>query len=429
MVDTSTIHAIIARARRRLRLQAALETATTTSILAFASALATVYAVRQGAVSASAGIAILVGCAAVVAIGALIGAFGRFPTHIVATRVDRASDLSDRLSTACAFERRLEAVEQGGANEVEDAQTRALMNAAIEDAVAAAPAADVAAATPFHRPRDMGAALSFGVVALLVSGLYWPHGNPVSTAVLPPTERVEAKPAAPEKADEFADDDIDYARDLLEDLRRVARTEREPNLEQFVRDVDNLLARAEMGELSKEQLLEELAKAEEQYMQGADDNVEQAVADLKETGRELKKNSLTREVGKALEKGDLNQARAEMEKLAQKLEQGQFSQKQQREIAKALDKAARKFDKKDARRDEKLDQQIAKQKDQIRKLQRKMDQAKNQREKQRLTRQLEKRKRELKRLEREREKRQRSAQRRTLKQLHRDMQQASKSMR
>ncbi|MEM9493916.1 MAG: hypothetical protein AAGC55_32515, partial [Myxococcota bacterium] len=164
MVDTSTIHALIARARRRLRLQAALETGTTAAILAIACALAVVYAVRSAAVDESLGLALLGGCALIVAIGAALGALRRFPTHVVATRIDRASGLSDRLATACAFEQRDKAAP--------DPRTDAFMDAAIRDAVAAVPRANVGAATPYRVPRDSRAALIFATLALIVAGLY-----------------------------------------------------------------------------------------------------------------------------------------------------------------------------------------------------------------------------------------------------------------
>ena len=47
MIDTSGIHATIARARRRLEVQAALEAATLAAVAAFASAMAVVFTVRM----------------------------------------------------------------------------------------------------------------------------------------------------------------------------------------------------------------------------------------------------------------------------------------------------------------------------------------------------------------------------------------------
>ena len=214
MVDTSKIHALIAKARRRLRLQAALETGTTASILAIAGALGVIYAVRQGAVTQDVGLTLLIGCLAVVAGGVLLGWLSRFPIHIVATRIDRASNLSDRLSSACYFEGRLA--------EADDAETKAFMQAAIRDAVDAAPRANIPAATPFRKPRDSRAALAFAVVALLVAGLYFPQGSIAGPATGPDTATLN-EDVQPKQTDEFAEEDLDYARDLLDDLHRVAK--------------------------------------------------------------------------------------------------------------------------------------------------------------------------------------------------------------
>jgi hypothetical protein len=421
MIDISPIHAIITRARRRLRLQAALESATTASILALGAALIVVYLVRRHVLDESTGLLLLGACAGLVVAGAVLGAMIRLPQHIVATRVDRASGLSDRLSTACAFEAQL-----GSGKRPEDEQTEALMVAAIRDGVAAAPRANVVAATPFRRPRDGRAALVFGVLGLAVAGLYWPdpsRADPAATAAA-------AAAAEREKLAEkqrLEDDDVDYTRDLLDDMRRVAEAERDPSLEQFVSEIEALLAKAELGELSKEELLEKLAKAEQQYMQGAAEDVEQAMADLKDTGKALQKNEITRELGKALEQGDMEAAQQQMEALAQKLEQGELSEQQKSEVAKALEQAAKQFDQKEQQREQAMDKQIEQAKAELERLEQQQEKAKNEQEKQKLTRKLESKKKELEKMEQEKQEREQSA--RNLKSLHRNLEQASQKMR
>ncbi len=247
MIDTSTIHALIARARRRLRLQAALESATITSIIAFAAGLGVVYAARRHAIDDSTAVALLIACVGLVLVGGVLGALGRFPTHIVATRIDRASNLSDRLSSACAFEQQL-----ADDNPHHDAEMQAFMQAAIRDAIKAAPGADVRAATPFRKPRELRAASAFAVVALLVAGLYWPENldaNPVIPVIDDPTALVPG--LAKDRPDEFVEEDLEYTRDLLNDLKQTSKVEKEPNLDRFVDKVEELREKAEMGELSK----------------------------------------------------------------------------------------------------------------------------------------------------------------------------------
>lgn len=430
MLDMKKIHSLIARARRRLRVQAALENAATFAVLSFAAGLIVVYAVRQGALGEQLGITLLIACLGVIALGGLIGALRRFPTHVVATRIDRASNLADRLSSACAFEEKLSGNRPPGDHADDNPETAAFMQAAIRDAIASVPRADVPKATPFRKPRDLSAAATFALVTALVAGLYWPddssaHTMPLAPQVLP--DGTIGKPGQ-KPADEFVEDDLDYTRDMLEDLRRTAREDKEPNLQQFVDDVENLLQKAEQGELSKEQLLEELSKAEQRYMEGKDEDIEETMAELKKTGQELKKEPLTSEMGKALEKGDLEKAQQEMDKLAKKLENNELSEKDQQKVSKALEKAAEKFEQRQKKQEDKLNKDIDQKKEQIRRLKKKQEETKNEQQKRKLKRKLDKKKRELKRLEKKKQERQKSQQKRTLKSLHRNMKQAAKDL-
>ena len=167
--DTSSIQRLISRARRRIRRQWALEGATTALILASALALAVVFAMRTDMVSMTAGVGALFGCAGLVLLGAVIGAARKLDDELVARRIDRASGLSDRLSTAIAFKRTLGG-EQPAAPDAA-AETEDLMVAAIKDGVRAVPRADIVAAAPYAMPRDLRAAALFTVISALAAGL------------------------------------------------------------------------------------------------------------------------------------------------------------------------------------------------------------------------------------------------------------------
>ncbi len=422
MVDTSGIHSLIARARRRLRIQAALETATLASIVTSALIVLVVYLVREESLSESAGIALVLASLGATAIGAIIGALTRFPTHIVAERVDRASGLADRLGTACAFEARLAA----GGDEHE--ATIALMKAAVRDAQRCAPRADVKRSTPFAAPAEAYPALAFAAVGALLAGLWWPIDRATPAALVADIAATARDNNTITDPVVFDDDDLDYTKELLEDLRRTAAEQREPTLEEFVTEVEKLLAKAERGEITKEQLLEELAKAEERYMEGTDEHVEETLADLKETGKELKKNPLTKELGKALEKGDLEKAKQEMDQLADKMAKNELTDKQRKQLAKVLDKVADKAERKEQKKQDQLDKQIANKQKQLKKDQRKFDQSKNEAAKKRMARRMKKDKRELKRLQRKKQERNKSASRRSLKRMHRDMKKTAENL-
>src|SRR5215475_9145352 len=137
--DTSAIQRVIARARRRIRGQRALDGATTATILAAAAALAVIFLIRIEVVERPAGLALLAGTAGIIVLGAVLAAARRVDDEHVARRIDRASDLSDRLSTAVAFSR--------AGVPSDDDEAHQLMRAAIRDGVRAVPRADVQRAT------------------------------------------------------------------------------------------------------------------------------------------------------------------------------------------------------------------------------------------------------------------------------------------
>jgi hypothetical protein len=505
MPDTARIHALVRRGRRRLRTQAALEGAALAAVAASAVALILVYLVRRGALDEGLAPPLIAGVAlAIVAIGALLGAVRRIPTALVATRIDRASGLADRLASACAFERDLSTP---AAAEL-PAETRAMMQAAVADAIRHADRADVRAATPLRWPRDGRAALAFAAVAAVVAGLYIeaPLEDPRIAAIRPPaaprkvpidltgerlcpaaceqpvevlfgageatfaaatrkkTSRllvVEVPPAAPvgktfvrvraggrtswprpfeiladgdrryQPVDRVAldDDDMAFARDLLQDLNQTAADMQDPELKEFADKVEALLDQADKGELSKEQLLDALAQAEKKYMEGAKpEEVDRAMAELGKTGKELKKDDLTRPIGEALEKGDLAKAQEEMNKLAEKLAKGELSDKQRAEAAKALDKAAEAFDKREEAQKKDLDKQIEKARAEQKQAEKERDAAKDERDKERLARKAEDRRRKAEALEQKKQEQEASEQRRTLKRLHRNMKKAAEEM-
>jgi hypothetical protein len=186
--STEAIHRLVGKARRRIRGQWALEGATTALIVATAAALAVVFAMRIEAVSRTTGVALLLGTLAIVIAGAVINASRRLDDERVARRIDRASNLADRLSTAIAFSRTVapaSGTADGNAdgNAAGDAggdagpaadETHELMRAAIRDGVRAVARADVATATPFVAPADLRTALGFLAISALAAGLSLP---------------------------------------------------------------------------------------------------------------------------------------------------------------------------------------------------------------------------------------------------------------
>jgi hypothetical protein len=430
---------LIGRARARLRLQGALEGATTATILAAATALFAIFAMRIELVSGTVGMAMLASAGAMIVLGAVIGALVRLDDETIARRIDRASNLSDRLSTAIAFKDQL-ATAPGS---VSDPETNELMVAAIRDGVRAAPRANLIAATPFRLPKDLKAAFGFLAVSALAAGLAVPamdrapklfHADPeigrpgaeihlrganLMTGLATPVASTKdatnvmgvpgAKTGSPTAGFVPADgsvylgpsgkgrpipvldwrhdaikvripddaqpgqtsltvylpnnvvlgpvafevlskDDIRnfkedsvlldaderaYVESILAQLKELAKKEKIEDLEKFIAKIEQLLKDAEQGKISKEQLLAELAKAEELLNAGQEPDPKDIAKKLGEMGKELQKSETTKELGKALEKQDLEKAKEELEELARRLEKSGL-EKQKEELEKKL---------------------------------------------------------------------------------------------
>lgn len=515
MAEPSEIQAIehvVRRAARRLRWQRAFEAAATSAILAAALALTLVYLVRAERLAPSLG-GWLLAATPLLIMGAAALAFRKSePEELVARRIDRASGLADRLSTALAFSRMLARGELAETGEDPDV-TAALMRAAIDDGRKAVSRARVEAATPFTRPRDLRAALAFTALCALVAGIGLPSSkrSPRLIAAVPdhaaagtsvrltgsellagatwkdgplpvngsvflgeganarpvvierwtateltvrvPDEAplgetqltaylgkqaagpvrfvvVDAKDERFHKEDAVALDDpeLDYLRALLADIRLTAKQEQAEALEDYAAKVEKLLEQAERGELTKEQLLREMEKAQAEMDRGAESSPDQVAKELSETGKDLAQNELTKELGKALEKNELEKARQELEKLAEKLEQKQLSPKEQEKLAKTLEQVAKRFEERQKQQERQSQEQRQKLEDQLRLLEKQQREAKNEREQKDAELRLQKKKEELARLEKQEREQKESMQREAVKRLHKDMEQAAERL-
>ncbi len=541
--DTSPIHQVIARARRRIRSQRALDGATTATILAAAVALAVVFLIRIEVVHRAAGLALVTGAAGIIVLGAVLAAMRRIDDEHVARRIDRASNLADRLSTAVAFSR--------AGVPPDDDETHQLMHAAIRDGVRAVPRAHVARATPFTAPADLRAALGFLAISALAAGLAIPtvdraphlyrvepdHGAagdqvvllganlmngiahplaslpargsfaaslgapgvpaeataPVAPVAVPqigamirgfvPTDAqvtlgagkdhparvldwaadriliqipdtapigpttltawiggravgplaftvVDKKDPRYHKADSVVldPDDRAYLDALLNEIKAVAKRDQVPELEDFAKQIEQLLQDAELGKISKEKLLEALAKAETKLEQHAEPDPAELDKQLAELGKQLSKDQLTKPLGDALQKPDLDKAKQELEKLADKLDKNELSDKQQQELAKQLEKAAKQLEDKQQQQQKQQAQKQQKLENDIRRLEKKKQDARNDQERLDTERQLNKLKEELKKLEKDAEDKEESGQREALKRLSRDLEKAAEEL-
>jgi len=567
--DTSAIQRLIGRARFRIRSQWALEGATTATILAAATALASIFAMRIDLVARGTGIAMLVGSFAIIVIGALVSASRKIDDEAVARRIDRASNLADRLSTAIAFRRTMGAATDA----TDDDATEELMLAAIKDGVRAVPRANIEAAAPFTTPKDLRAAGGFLLVSALAAGLIIPrpdrtphlykadpdHARPgevvqlrgenLLTGVASPVASLDARksmgvPGVTAESDKAergfvpADasvylgpsdkarpvtvldwtkqsikiripddapigdtiltayigkqavgpvtftvvdlkdtryhkenavlldpDERAYVEAILEQLKAVAQRDEVPELEDFAKKIEQLLTDAEMGKITKEQLLDALAKAEEALKKDAEPNEAEVQKQLGEMGKELAKEQVTKELGEALQKNDLQKAKEEMEKLADKLDpkelenkkeelekqlqnkdlteqqkqdlqkkldeiknQKPLTEKEKEQLQQKLEQVAKQMETKDKDQKAKQEQLQQKLEQEIKRLQKKKDEAKNEQEQLDAERQLAKKKDELQKLNKDQDDKEQSAQRQALKRLQKDIEKAAENL-
>jgi hypothetical protein len=207
IADLRPIRAAVARARRRVRLQAALEFGTTALPAAAGGALVATVLDRPVLGVIAAGGSILV-------IAAVAAAWPRDDERI-ARRIDRASNLADRLSTALAFAR---------GPERRDPVTAGLAELAIADGVRAAPRADPRAAAPIRRPRDAGIAALSVLLAITLAGIV--VTRPIAAVRIPDVELpAQAKSMVTPPGAGIAREDVEYLRRVLGRMRAGATTD------------------------------------------------------------------------------------------------------------------------------------------------------------------------------------------------------------
>ena len=154
------LHRPLARVRRRLRLQAALEGGALAAVVAAALLVVGVYLWRLHVFGGRGLLAVGLAAAGLVLAGVVARAVARIPLERAALQIDQSHGLHDRVRSALAF----------GA---EPAPTP-FMQAAVADAEAAAERVDARRAAPLSRPAELTAAAILFAVAGVVALLHFP---------------------------------------------------------------------------------------------------------------------------------------------------------------------------------------------------------------------------------------------------------------
>ncbi|MDY0004214.1 MAG: hypothetical protein RBU30_23140, partial [Polyangia bacterium] len=332
----------------------------------------------------------------------------------VLKRLDVANDTRDALGSAFDFTSRL-SVAQGD-------QQAELMRAQIRQAEKRLARLDLRRASRFRRPRDLPA---LGVATLALAG-FVAMSIPVQStfASIPPSE-------PPPSAIKMDSDLMQEAMDNLKDVEDLAKHLKDQAMFDFLKEYKQLLESLHRGTMTREQFEEAYKALMQKYFQGSDreqGNQKQIAEQIKEVGKDLAKSKLTKALGEALEKHDMAAAREELKKLVEKMDQGKLTPNEKKELAKAIDRAAKALQNKDAkqleekmrREEQKLEKQVEQAQKQLERLQRRLNEEKDPGARQNLKRQFQQQKRQLEQLKRQRERQ--AEQRRTLEKLSRSMQ-------
>ena len=279
----------------------------------------------------------------------------------LATRVDTACGLQDRLGTAWA-------ITAGGTRSPADG----FPAAAVRDAEGHVDQADAALAVPLRLPGAFRALVLAVLAAAVAAFVPTPELGPTGHLPLLPRER-------PQLLDE---EDVEVQREAATRLQREAREQKDRKLARVADELARLVDRLDGRDVERKHAFERLNKLERKLREGAEETkaAEKAAQEaVKEAAKALKRHEETKPLAEALEKGDLKAAEEALSKLADLMEKAPMTRGLLEKLAKAFEKTAEKLAQ---RFDSELRKELADEMKRLRELLRK--QGLSEREKERL---------------------------------------------
>jgi hypothetical protein len=282
------IRRLARQAERRIRLARALDAGVRALSATLLAAIAVVASRKLGLLSEGAARGALLAAAAG-ALGVLAAAWlWPLPERAGARALDRFHGLHDRLASALSF--------------AALAERTAFMDAAVADAVEAAPSVRPRAAVPIPVPR--GALPAAGLACVLAGVLLFEVRTHVPTAHAPTIEPVE-----------MAADDLDDVKDFLKKVQASDLSdETKSAVEEFNKLVDDIANRR----LDRTEAFRRMAALEDKLLTGSEADKKALEAELANIAEELKKSELLKPAGAALEHGNVEAARDALRDLARK---------------------------------------------------------------------------------------------------------------
>jgi hypothetical protein len=379
-------------AERRIRLDRVLRVGVKALCAALVVAVADVASRKVGLVPERAALVVLglAGLGVLVA-GGVAWAW-RLPEQAGARRLDRFHALHDAFANALAFA---------------DTKGRTpFMDAAIEDAVAVAPAARPRLAVPVAVPRDAAAAA--GLAAILVGVMLFEVRGHAPIAHAKTIDPVEMAP-----------DDLEDVKDFLKQVQQKDTSdETKAAIDEFNRLVDDIASKR----LDRTEAFRRMEELQEKLLDGTAADHKALEQALESMGEELKKADLTRPAGQAISDAKLDKARDELHELSEKMRAAAKGAP----VDKAQLDAMREAIKKAAEQAEKRAQELAQRRQELADdiLKRKEKMGDGGRDEERSL--LEKKQRELERLDRQSDEQKNAG--RQLDRLDRELQQAAEDL-
>jgi hypothetical protein len=323
--STEPLQRLVTRVERRVRLQEGLERATTGALSALMLGLIVLTLAKTGWLAVDTLVAGLLVLGAIPVGGFVSAWFGPRDSVELAQRIDHAHDLHDRLSTALSFTR--------GGQPASDRFARAQ----IEDALAHADSVDVQRAVPLEMPRDLrmlgGFAAAFGFL--------WMVSPPSHQHPLPEPPEIKHDPILDDATIAMEKEEIERMKEKLEGTD-------DPEAEEVVREIEELVEDAEKRRISGREFLERVEKIEKKHFPDEGPNEPSMAEDLKkaaesvekEMGEELKKDESAQKAVEAMKNKDLDEASKALEKMAEEMKS---DEKTNPERMKRLSKLMKKF--------------------------------------------------------------------------------------
>ena len=235
---------------------------------------------------------ILIATGALLVLSLVAAMLRRLPPRAGTLALDRHHALHDRLTNALAFAA------------LPKEQRSPLMEIAIDDACERAGELRPGKAAPLSAPPELGVSLAvaLGVLAVALLEVRVPRRD------APVARTIDALMMSP--------DDLELFKEAAKALdRQDQNAEMKAAVERFNQLIEDIANKR----LDRTEAFRRMEALERELLKGAEADLKALEEELKETGLDLKRSDLAKDVGESLEKKDLEKAKKDLQELAERL--------------------------------------------------------------------------------------------------------------